>query len=45
MERPEYSKRRDRLSPRLAELARILEKPTPENIERVRLELERLAQG
>lgn len=45
MKRPDFSVRRDRLSLRLAELASKLEKPTPENIEKVRLELERLAKG
>ena len=45
MDRPDFSVRRDRLSIRLAELDRKLEKPTPENIEKVRLELERLAKG
>lgn len=43
MNRPDFSIRRDRLSLRLAELARNLEQPTPENLEKVRLELERLA--
>lgn len=41
----QISARRDRLSPKLAELARILRNPTPANVERVRLELERLANG
>jgi hypothetical protein len=45
MDRPDFSIRRDRLSFRLAELARKLEKPTLENIEKVRLKLERLAKG
>ena len=45
MNRPPFSVRRDRLSLRLAELARKLEKETPENIEKVRQEHERLAKG
>lgn len=45
MDRPVFGVRRDWLSIRLAELARKLEKPTPENIEKVRLELEGLAKG
>lgn len=45
MDRPDFSVRRDWLSIPLAELASKLEKPTPENIEKVRLEPERLAKG
>jgi hypothetical protein len=45
MDRPAFSLRRDRLSTRLAELARKLANPTAENVGVVRTELERLAQG
>lgn len=45
MERPDFSQRRDRLSKPLTELARLLENPTPANVELVRKELERLARG
>lgn len=37
--------RRDRFASRLAELARMLGKPTPGNIKLVQGELERLAKG
>jgi hypothetical protein len=37
--------RRDRLSPRLAEMARKLSDPTPANIAIVRAELDRLSKG
>lgn len=40
-----FSERRDRLSNRLAELARKLSNPTEENIRCVRDELSRLAQS
>lgn len=40
-----FSARRDRLSARLAELARKLASPTPGNVQLVRRELERLSQG
>lgn len=43
MERSPFNARRDAIAPRLAELARMLEKPTPTNLEKVRQELERLA--
>lgn len=36
---------RDRLAARLAQLARMLEQPTPANIEKARAELNRLATG
>lgn len=45
MAQPEYSVRRDRLGPRLAELARKLIDPTPQDVARVRSELDRLARG
>jgi hypothetical protein len=40
-----FSAQRDRLGPRLGELARKLINPTPKDIETVRFELERLARG
>lgn len=40
-----FSARRDRLSGRLADLARTLANPTRQNVELVRNELERLARG
>jgi len=43
--RPSFSVHRDRLGPRLAELARKLADPTPKTVETVRAELTRLAQG
>jgi hypothetical protein len=45
MDRPAFSAQRDRLGSRLAELARLLAKPTPGNVLLVKNELERLAQG
>lgn len=45
MDMPAYSQERTRLAPRLAELDRKLEKPTPQNIAMVRAELQRLARG
>jgi hypothetical protein len=45
MGQPAFSDRRDRLSNRLAELARKLANPTPETVELVRNELARLAQS
>lgn len=42
-DRPKFLVTRDRLGPRLAELARMLE--DPKNVERVKQELERLARG
>lgn len=45
MDRPQFSVTRDRLAPRLAELARLLTKPTPANISLVQTELDRLARG
>jgi hypothetical protein len=45
MDRPAFSVQRDRLSARLAELARKLANPTANNINLVRSELDRLAKG
>ena len=45
MDRPAFSATRDRLASRLAELKRLLDNPTPNNIALVRGELDRLAQG
>lgn len=45
MDRPAFSVQRDRLAPRLAELARLLDKPTPSNVTLVQSELVRLAKG
>jgi hypothetical protein len=45
MEKPPFSVWRDRHASRLAELARKLEQPTPENIKLVHGELDRLARG
>lgn len=45
MDRAPYSLARDRLAPRLAELARKLVNPTPASIASVRAELDRLAKG
>lgn len=45
MGQPGFSVQRDRLAKRLDELARKLSNPTAQNIETVRSELTRLAQG
>ena len=45
MDRPDFSAKRDRLAIRLAELARKLVNPTPQNVETVRSELDRLSRG
>jgi hypothetical protein len=45
MDRPGFSVNRDRLAPRLAQLARLLDNPTPANVSLVQGELERLGRG
>jgi hypothetical protein len=45
MQQAPFSVRRDRLSPRLMELARLLGSPTPANIALVKGELERIGRG
>jgi hypothetical protein len=45
MDRPAFLVSRDRLRPRLQQLSKLLDNPTPANIAAVRDELDRLAQG
>lgn len=45
MERETFSQHRDRHKSRYREMARLLENPTPANVELVRKELERLARS